>query len=71
MRSQVKRARWLRRRSALSQCLVDLGPKRGYRVDVVGHGVVGEVPSHHACQPLALHGDRQVPASHQLGLDLA
>ena len=29
------------------------------------------MPSHHACQPAPLVGDRQVPASHQLGLDRA
>ena len=32
-------------------------------VDVAGHGVVGEMASHHARQPAPLLGDGQVPAS--------
>jgi hypothetical protein len=38
--------------------------------DVAWHGVVGEVPSHHAGQPLALLGDRLMPPSLQLVFDL-
>jgi hypothetical protein len=42
---------WLRRRSALCQCLVAEGP---HCPGVAGHGVVGHVPAHHAGQPAAL-----------------
>jgi hypothetical protein len=38
---------------------------------VAGHGVVREMPTHHASQPAALLGDGQMSASHQLGVDLA
>src|SRR5262249_52110683 len=48
-----------------------LEPEAVDRLAVAGHGVVGEVPAHHACEPLPLFGDGQMPASHQLGLDLA
>ena len=43
-------------------------PKRFRRRAIAGHGIVGEVPPHHACQPSALRGDGQVPACHQLRL---
>ena len=35
-----------------------LGPEGGDRVDVAGHGVVGEVSSHDAREPASLFGDR-------------
>ena len=38
--------------------------------DVAGHGVVGEMTSHHAPQPLPLFRDGQVPTLHQLVFDL-
>ena len=38
--------------------------------DVAGHGVVGEMTSHHARQPLPLFRDGQVPTLHQLVFDL-
>ncbi len=38
--------------------------------DIAWHGVVGEVPSRHAGQPLALLGDRLMPPSLQLVFDL-
>jgi bacterioferritin len=48
-----------------------LGAEGLHGVRVAGHGVVGEVTSHHAGQPASLLGDRQVPASHERELDLA
>src|SRR5215204_4922931 len=37
---------------------------------IAGHGVVGEMSPHHACQPPPLFGDGQMPTSHELVLDL-
>jgi len=37
---------------------------------VAGHGVVGEMSSHHARQPPSLLEDGQMPASHELILHL-
>src|SRR6266511_2360080 len=48
-----------------------LCPEGPDRSAVAGHGVVGAVPSHHAPQPAPLLGDRLMPASRQLLLDLA
>jgi hypothetical protein len=47
-----------------------LGPECSDRPTVAWDGVVGEVPSHDACQPLSLHWDGLVPTSLQFGLDL-
>ena len=47
-----------------------LRPEGRHRVDVAGHGVVGEVPSHHACQPSPLFGDGLMPASPESVFDL-
>jgi hypothetical protein len=60
------RVRWLRRRSALVPVPRRLGAEVRYRVGVAGHGVVGEVASHHACQPLALPREGLMPASLEL-----
>src|SRR6266536_4867850 len=38
--------------------------------NVAGHGVVGEMSSHHACQPPRLVGDGQMPAPLKLVFDL-
>ena len=48
-----------------------LGAEGRHGVGVAGHGVVGEVASHHGCQPLPLHRDGLVPASLERGVDLA
>jgi hypothetical protein len=40
------------------------------RLAISGHGVVGEVPSHHASQPLPLHEDRLMPAPREFLFDL-
>ena len=71
IRSQLRRVRWLRRRSALYQCRVTWVRKAADRVGVAGHGVVGEVPSHHACQPPPLLRDGLMPASLELVVDLS
>ncbi len=51
----------------VSDRLVAEGPDR---FAVAGHGVVGEVPSHHACQPAPLLRDGEMPASQALVFDL-
>src|SRR5215216_2348761 len=48
-----------------------LGAKGSDRRTVAWHGVVGAVPSHHACQPPSLLGDGLIPASLELVLDLS
>ena len=48
----------------------DLVAEGRHRFDVAGHGVVGEMSSHHACQPAPLLGDGLMPAPPQLVLDL-
>ena len=57
IRSQLRRWRWLRRRSALNQMPAHLGAEGRDRLGVAGHGVVGEMSSHHAGQPSPLLGD--------------
>jgi len=47
-----------------------LGPEGPDRPAVAWYGVVGEVSSHHACQPSALLRDGLVPASLELVPDL-
>src|SRR5487761_1623974 len=44
--------------------------KGRHRVDAAWHRVVGEMSSHHACQPSPLLGDGPVPASPKLGFHL-
>src|SRR6266536_976647 len=46
-----------------------LGTKGSDRRTVAWHGVVGAVPSHHACQPPSLLRDGLIPASLELVLD--
>src|SRR5215216_990292 len=48
-----------------------LGTKGSDRRPVAGHGVVGAVSPHHACQPPSLLGDGLIPASLELVLDLS
>ena len=50
----------------VSHRLVAKGPDG---VAVAGHGVVGEVPAHHACQPSALFRDGLMPAPQALVFD--
>jgi len=67
MRFQLRRrVRWLRRRSALSQCLVTRQRKPERRA-VVRHRVVVVVPAQGAGQPASLVGDREMPAASRPG----
>jgi hypothetical protein len=47
-----------------------LGAEGRHRVDVAGHGVVGEVTPHHARHPAPLLGDGELPAAPKLGFYL-
>jgi putative transposase len=48
-----------------------LGAKGRHRSSVPGHGVVGEVASHHTAQPLALLRDGLMPTPLELVIDLS
>src|SRR6266571_7315540 len=47
-----------------------LSPERRDRRAVTGHGVVGEMPAYHACQPPPLLRDGLMPTPPELVLDL-
>ncbi len=49
----------------------DLVAEGHHLVDVAGHGVVGEMASHHAREPASLHFEGPMASSHQQGSHLA